>query len=153
MHRQALKGYKKALRLQHPNTLSSISHLGSILEQQDLYKKAEAMYHQALKNREKTLGLQHPDTLTSINNLDSMLKQQGLYEEAKAMHRRALKNKEKTLGPKHPDILANKQRITLNPNQPKSRNPTQIFLKNHPLFRSFLDTSPLPPHYNLNEID
>ncbi|KAL3472077.1 TPR-like protein [Aspergillus californicus] len=152
MHRRALDGRERALGLEHPDTLTSVSHLGSVLERRG-NEDAEAMHRRALDGRERALGLEHPDTLTSVSHLGLVLQRQGKYEEAGAMHRRALEGREKVLGPGHPDTLDSKEHITLTLDQKKSRNLAQTFLGNHPLFRSFLTTSPVPPRYDLNEVD
>jgi Tfp pilus assembly protein PilF len=67
MHRQALQGCEKALGPEHPDTLISISNLGSVLAQQGKYEEAEAMHRRDLAGSEKALGPEHPDTLTSIS--------------------------------------------------------------------------------------
>ncbi|KAJ6042987.1 FabD/lysophospholipase-like protein [Penicillium canescens] len=100
-----LASREKVLGLEHPDTLSSISNLGSVLVSQGKYEEAEAMHRRALQDREKVLGTEHPDTLTSVNNLGSVLVSPGKYEEAEAMHRRALEGYEKVLGPEHPATL------------------------------------------------
>ena len=71
---------------EHPETLTSINNLGSVLDSQGKYEEAKAMYQQALEGYQKVLGPKHPDTLASINNLGSVLSSQGKYEEAEAMH-------------------------------------------------------------------
>jgi hypothetical protein len=55
MHRRALEGREKALGLEHPNTLISVSYLGLVLEQQGKYEEAEAMHCRALSKKERTL--------------------------------------------------------------------------------------------------
>src|SRR5437764_1434350 len=101
MHRRALEGYEKVLGPEHPDTLTSVSKLGSVLESQGKYEKAEVIHRRALEGYEKVLGPEHPHTLASVNNLGWMLESQGKYEEAEAMHRRALEGYEKVLGPEH----------------------------------------------------
>jgi Tfp pilus assembly protein PilF len=44
MHQQAVQGLEKALGPKHPNTLTSISNLGSVLARQGKYEEAEAMH-------------------------------------------------------------------------------------------------------------
>ncbi|RSL80949.1 hypothetical protein CEP52_017301, partial [Fusarium oligoseptatum] len=100
-----LRGEEKALGPDNPNTLASVSNLGSVLSRQGKYDEAEAIYRRALKGYEKALGLEHPSTLTSVNNLGSVLESQGKYDKAEAMHRQALKERKKALGPEHPDTL------------------------------------------------
>ncbi|KAH0563114.1 hypothetical protein GP486_002320 [Trichoglossum hirsutum] len=66
---------KRVLREEHPDTLSSINNLGSVLESQGKYEEAEAMYRRALEGYEKVLGPEHPSTLSNINNLGSVLRE------------------------------------------------------------------------------
>jgi tetratricopeptide (TPR) repeat protein len=101
----SLETREKLLGREHPNTLTSVSQLGSVLERQGKYNEAEAMQRQALEEREKVLGREHPHTLTSVSNLGSVLERQGKYNEAEAMLRRALEGSEKVLGREHPDTL------------------------------------------------
>ncbi|KAF1351580.1 hypothetical protein EJ07DRAFT_183735 [Lizonia empirigonia] len=103
--RSAVAAREEALGREHPNTLISVSQLGSVLESQGKYEEAEAMHRRDLEGSEKVLGPEHPDTLTSVSNLGSVLESQGKYEEAEAKHRRALEGREKVLGPEHPNTL------------------------------------------------
>ena len=105
MGRGALEAREAALGAEHPDTLTSVSQLGSVLESQGKYKEAEAMHRRALEGYEKVLGPEHPDTLTSVSQLGSVLESQGKYEEAEAMYQRALEGREKVLGPEHPYTL------------------------------------------------
>jgi tetratricopeptide (TPR) repeat protein len=103
--RLSLEIREKELGREHPDTLTSVSQLGSVLERQGKYDEAEAMHRRALEGYEKALGREHPNTLTSVSNLGSVLERQGKYDEAEAMHRRALEGREKALGREHPDTL------------------------------------------------
>jgi tetratricopeptide (TPR) repeat protein len=105
MLRHALESIEKALGLEHPDTLTSVSLLGLVLERQDKYEEAETMLRHVLESREKALGLEHPDTLTSFSHLGFVFYQQGKYEEAEAMHHRALESKN-ALGLEHPATKA-----------------------------------------------
>ncbi|KAF2678563.1 hypothetical protein K458DRAFT_348288 [Lentithecium fluviatile CBS 122367] len=108
MGRSALETREAALGVEHPDTLTSVSQLGSlgsVLSRQGKYEEAEAMHRRDLEGSEKVLGREHPDTLTSVSQLGSVLERQGKYEEAEAMHRRALEAREKVLGREHPDTL------------------------------------------------
>lgn len=105
MHWQALEGREKVLGPEHPDTLTSVSNLGSVLGSLGKYEEAKAMHQRALEGSEKVLGPEHPNTLTSVSNLGSVLASLGKYEEAEAMHRRALDGYEKVLGPEHPNTL------------------------------------------------
>ncbi|KAL1640170.1 hypothetical protein SLS61_010263, partial [Didymella pomorum] len=95
----------EVLGREHPDALTSISQLGSVLVSQGKYDEAEVMHRQALEGREKALGQKHLSTLISANNLGLVLERQGKYEEAEAMHRRALKGNEKMLGLEHRETL------------------------------------------------
>jgi tetratricopeptide (TPR) repeat protein len=103
--RLSLEIREKALGREHPDTFTSVSHLGSVLSRQGKYNEAEAMQRRALEGREKALEREHPDTFTSVSNLGSVLSRQGKYNEAEAMHRRALEGREKVLGREHPHTL------------------------------------------------
>ena len=105
INRSALKAREAMLGPEHPDTLISVSQLGSVLEMQGKYDEAEAMNRRALAGSKKMLGSEHPDTLISVSHLGSMLQRQRKYDEAEAMHRRALAGSEKVLGPEHPDTL------------------------------------------------
>ncbi|KAH7131165.1 TPR domain protein [Dactylonectria macrodidyma] len=107
INRQALDAREKVLGREHPDTLTSISNLAGVLQDQGKYEEAEQMDRRALDARERVLGREHPDTLMSISNLASMLGYQGMYEEAEQMNRRALDAREKVLGKEHPDTLMN----------------------------------------------
>jgi hypothetical protein len=48
MYRRDLEGCERVLGLEHPDTLTSVSKLGSVLERQGKYDKAEAMHRRAL---------------------------------------------------------------------------------------------------------
>jgi hypothetical protein len=61
------------LGAEHPSTLTSVSNLVSVLQDQGKYKEVENMHRRALKGRRKVLGVEHLDTLISINNLASVL--------------------------------------------------------------------------------
>ena len=98
MGRGALEAREATLGAEHPDTLSSVNSLGSVLSSQGKYEEAEAMHRRAIEAKEKVLGPEHPNTLASVNNLGSVLERQGKYEEAEAMQRRVLKAREKVLG-------------------------------------------------------
>ncbi|KAM0702907.1 hypothetical protein Q7P35_010339 [Cladosporium inversicolor] len=97
----------------HPDTLTSVSNLGSVLQKQGKYEEAEKLFRQALKGYEKALGLTHPYTLTSLSNLGLVLGSQGKYEVAEKLFRQALEGREKALGPTHPDTLTSVNNLGL----------------------------------------
>ena len=87
--RSAVMAREGALGREHPDTLTSSSQLGSVLERQGKYKEAGAMHRRALKGREKVLGLEHPDTLTSVYNLTYLLANRCRYGESLDLYNRA----------------------------------------------------------------
>jgi tetratricopeptide (TPR) repeat protein len=110
---QVMESRRRTLGPEHPDTLTSVSYLGLVLERQGKYEEAERMHERALEEREKALGPEHPDTLTSVSNLGLVLERQGKYEEAERMHRRDLEGSEKALGPEHPDTLTSVSHLGL----------------------------------------
>jgi len=103
--RGSIRARRKTLGIQSTDTLSSVSELASVLQEQRKYSEAEQMHRGALEGREKELGKEHPDTLTSVNSLAWVLQCQGKYSEAEQMSRRALEGMERALGKEHPETL------------------------------------------------
>jgi hypothetical protein len=56
MNQRVLAGREKVLGVDHPDTLTSVSYLASVLRDQGKYEQAEAMNRRALTAREKVLG-------------------------------------------------------------------------------------------------
>jgi Tfp pilus assembly protein PilF len=52
MHRRALEGREKVLGPEHPETITSVNNLGSMLERQSKYEEAEAMHRRELEEYE-----------------------------------------------------------------------------------------------------
>jgi tetratricopeptide (TPR) repeat protein len=105
IYRRVLEVREKVFGREHPDTLTTVDDLGSVLLRQGRYKEAEAMHQQALEGREKVLGPEHPSTLTSMSNLGLVLEEQGKLEEVEAMHRQALEGRKKVLRPKRPSTV------------------------------------------------
>lgn len=91
-----------------------LARIGSCLQSDGRYGKAEIIFRNALEIRERACGLDHPDTLASISQLGSVLDDQGKYEEAEAMHRQALQGYEKVLGSEHPSTLTTMHNLAFN---------------------------------------
>ncbi|OCL05553.1 TPR-like protein [Glonium stellatum] len=113
MIRKALVTREMVLGKGHPDTLTSLSNLASLLRYQGKYAEAETTNHRALDEREKVLGKEHPDTLISADNLASTLRYQGKYKEAEVISRRVLCSREKVLGEEHPDTLVSVNNLAL----------------------------------------
>ena len=54
--RMSANAREKVLGPEHPDTLTSVNHLGSVLEMQGKYEEAEAMHRRDLEGPEKVLG-------------------------------------------------------------------------------------------------
>lgn len=76
MHRRALEGYKKVLGSEHPDTLTSVSNLWSVLDRQVKYKEIEAMHRRDLEGPEEVFGSENSDMLITVSNLESALQRQ-----------------------------------------------------------------------------
>ena len=72
MDRRALDSREKMLGKEHPDTLTSVCNLASVLRYQGKYGEAEPMNRRALDDNEKVLGKEHPSTLKSVSNLASV---------------------------------------------------------------------------------
>ena len=105
MYQRALRGYEKALGLEHTFTLAIVNNLGVLYQDQGKLKEAEEMYQRALRGYEKALGLEHTSTLAIVNNLGSLYQDQGKLKEAEEMYQRALSGTEKALGLEHTSTL------------------------------------------------
>jgi tetratricopeptide (TPR) repeat protein len=86
----------------HPDTATSLNHLGYLLDAQGDLAGARPYYERALAIREKALGADHPDTATSLNNLGALFNSQGDLAGARPYYERALAIYETALGPDHP---------------------------------------------------
>ncbi|KAH8724011.1 hypothetical protein GQ44DRAFT_596102, partial [Phaeosphaeriaceae sp. PMI808] len=66
LNQRALEGKEKELGVHHPDTLTSVSNLALVLQDQGKYEEAEKLSRRALEGREKELGVHYPSTLTSM---------------------------------------------------------------------------------------
>jgi tetratricopeptide (TPR) repeat protein len=110
---QARPLYERALAIRekvrgpdHPDTASSLNHLGLLLKDQGDLAGARPPLERALAIRETVLGSDHPDTAASLNNLAVLLQAAGDLAGARQRLERANAIYEKALGPDHPDTAA-----------------------------------------------
>ncbi|KAF2633271.1 kinesin light chain 1 [Macroventuria anomochaeta] len=113
MHQQGLSVRERMLGPEHPDTLTSMGNLASVLDRQGKYKEAEAMNRETLVLYKTVLGPKYPDTLTSMSNLALVLYRQGKYKEAEAMNSETLVLCTKVLGAEHPDTLTSMHSLAL----------------------------------------
>ena len=74
MYIRALRGYEKALGLEHSSTLDTINSLGCLYEVLGRLTEAEEMFTRALLGYEKTCGKDHSDTQMAFRNLERVRK-------------------------------------------------------------------------------
>ena len=103
--RQALEVQEASLGATHPDTLTTVGNLASLLRAHGKLDEAESLMKRALEGRESTLGPTHPSTMFVMRDLASLLQEQGKLDEAEVLMRRALEWFEVTLGALHPDTL------------------------------------------------
>jgi len=105
LQERALATRRRVLGEEHPDTLTSISNMGTLLRAQGKLSEAEPYYREGLENLRRVLGEEHPDALTSISNMGVLLNTQGKLSEAATYFREALEKRRRVLGEEHPDTL------------------------------------------------
>ena len=89
----------------HPDTLTSASHLALNLWYLSGFQRARALDDDTLTRRRRILGQDHPDTLTSASQLANDLFGLGNYSEARELQEEMLGQRRRVLGEDHPDTL------------------------------------------------
>jgi tetratricopeptide (TPR) repeat protein len=102
---EALDAKRRVLGDDHPSTLTSITNMGGLLQQQDRLGEAAIYWREALESRRRTLGEDHPDTLGSTANMGNLLAAMARDEEAERLLRRALDGRRRVLGEDHAATL------------------------------------------------
>ncbi|KAI9856968.1 MAG: hypothetical protein M1813_008684 [Trichoglossum hirsutum] len=106
---EALEVYRAALAKMEnrdvPIKITILASIAHVLDDQERYEEAEAMYRQTLEAGERLLGREHADTLSSAYWLGTVLIDEGKYEEAETIHRQTLEARERVLGKAHEDTL------------------------------------------------
>ena len=96
---------RRPLGGEHPDTLDSVSSLGTLLQSQGKLDEAAALLHEALATRRRTLGEEHPSTLQSTFNVARLAWMQGRHAEARDMLCAHLGPSRRVLGEGHPATL------------------------------------------------
>ncbi|CAE7678595.1 Nphp3 [Symbiodinium microadriaticum] len=86
-------------------TLTSMTHMGGILEKRGQLNDALDHYGEAMHYRREVLGDKHPKTLQSIGKMAAMCKQHGQHYEAQILAQEALFGSRKMFGEQAPDTL------------------------------------------------
>jgi tetratricopeptide (TPR) repeat protein len=100
MYQRVLAGREKSLGPSHTSTLSIVSDLGDLYNEQGKLQEAEEMYLRALAGYE-TVSLDHASTLVTVINLGNLYSYQGKLLEAEEMFKRGLAGYGKALGLDH----------------------------------------------------
>ena len=87
---KARDGYELCLGADHATTLTMVTALAVLYEEQDNLTEARKCYEQALAGTERTKGLTHFKTLNIVRCIGNLLQNVGLEEEAIEYYTRAL---------------------------------------------------------------
>ena len=77
-----MEAQSRTLGPEHPDTLTSMNYLATVLGAQGRLDEAAVLGRQVLEARRRTLGPEHPQTLNSMNNLARRFQDQGKLDEA-----------------------------------------------------------------------
>ena len=102
---RALDIDRRVLGEKDPNTLRTMSRLGTLDKLQGKYAQAEQLLSQTLGIQRHVLGPDHADTLYTANNLANTYQKEGKYAQAEALHSQTLEIQRRVLGPEHSDTL------------------------------------------------
>ena len=107
MYERALRGYEKALGVEHTSTLTTVNNLGLLYADQGRLDKAEDMYERALRGYEKATKPENlPTYIPALNTMwgfASLRNRQHRVEEARARYSKALLGYESVMGTDHPN--------------------------------------------------
>ena len=104
---------QKVLGLEHPDTLTSMSHLAWIIHLQGRWKEAEGLNMQVMETRKRVLGIEHPSTLTTMCYLASTLWNQGRWKEAEELQVQVMGTSSRVRGLEHLETLASMGNLAL----------------------------------------
>jgi len=97
----------------HPNTVATLSLLGTIARKEGRLADAEAIFADAHARFLKVLGESHPSTLVATNNLGEIFEKEGLYDQAEPLLQSAVQSSRKIYGDSNPTTLAAMNNLAL----------------------------------------
>ena len=97
---------KRALGLDHPDTLSSLDELGVLYIYQGKYLASQALLEQVLEARKRVLGETHKDTLSTLSNLGLSISYEGDLARAAPIYAKALEAFRRIYGEQDPATLS-----------------------------------------------
>ncbi|HEY7330663.1 MAG TPA: tetratricopeptide repeat protein [Gemmataceae bacterium] len=104
--RRACELSRRALGDNHPDTVTSLNHLGDVMQALEDLAGARLCFEQALDIRRRVLGDDHRSTAISFKNLGEVLRELGDLEAAKPCYEKALAICRRVLGDDHPNTGA-----------------------------------------------
>ena len=87
-------------KLKLPETLTSMSELADLLQEQGRSEEAESLTVQVLETRRRILGAEHADTLDSMDVLAWFRQDEGKLAEAERLKRQVLETRKRLVGEK-----------------------------------------------------
>lgn len=82
---KVIEARELTLRIDHPDTLTSMAELARTYWCQERWMEAGQLEVKVIKKRQATLGLNHPDTLKSMANLATTYRDEGRLTEAELL--------------------------------------------------------------------
>ena len=99
---------------EHPETVTSLGHLGEVLMLTGEYAEAESSQRTALAVQRAAHGERSPEVAQTLMLLADVLSRQGRFEDAAPAILEALSIRRALYGPKHPDVAASLEALGLN---------------------------------------
>ncbi|WP_199509769.1 tetratricopeptide repeat protein [Nucisporomicrobium flavum] len=90
---------------EHPDTVTSMSHLAGVYQAAGDLHSAIPLFERALTDRRRFLGDEHPDTLTAMNNLARAYNSAGDLDRAIPLYEQTLTDRRRVLGDDHRHTL------------------------------------------------
>jgi tetratricopeptide (TPR) repeat protein len=101
MSKELIESARRVLGPQHPSTLTAMSNLVSLLDEEKRFAEAEKLNREVLEAQRRSLGPEHASTLLSMGNLGFVLIEEKNYSEAEKVLREAVAGLRRVLGPSH----------------------------------------------------
>jgi eukaryotic-like serine/threonine-protein kinase len=108
---RALAVRRRVLGVEHPKTLLTMMHIGTLDIRQGQYAEAEALFSQTLEIQRRVLGPEHADTLLSMSGLANVHRARGKFPQAEALHSQILEIRQRVLGPEQPETLTSMKNL------------------------------------------
>jgi tetratricopeptide (TPR) repeat protein len=104
-HTLQSRDWQAPLDPDHPDTLTTRSHLASWVAGSGRVAEGVGQFEQLLADQQRVFGPQHPDTFSTRNNLARWLAESGRVTEAIDRFEQLLADQQQVLDPDDPDVL------------------------------------------------